>query len=52
MSYKMAINTSLSTIESKTQNKINKQSRNGITDTEIILMVARWEWGQGDGLKR
>ena len=42
---KMAVDTYLSTIEPK--NKMKKQNRNRIIDTENILMVARWEdsWG-------
>ena len=40
----MAINTYLSIIESKKQ---NKQNRNRIIDTENVLMVARWEEGEG-----
>ena len=40
----MAINTYLSTIESKKQTKQTRRDR--IMDVESILMVARWE---GDG---
>ena len=39
MNNKMAISTSVSTTESKT----NKQKRDRIIDRENILMVARWE---------
>ena len=42
MNNKMAMNTYLSTTESK---KKDKQNRNRITDTENILMVAHWEGG-------
>ena len=38
MNNKMAINTYLSTIESKKQ-----ENRDRIMDTESVLMVARWE---------
>ena len=31
------------------KNKINKQNRNRIIDTENILMVAIWKEGQEDG---
>ena len=47
MSNKMAIYTCLSTIESKKQNKQAEQNR--ITDTENVLMVARWEGCQWNG---
>ena len=33
-------------------NKTNKQTRNKFTDTENILMVARWEGSKGVGEKR
>ena len=33
------------------QNKVSKQNRNIIIDTENILMAARWERGQGDEWK-
>ena len=40
----MAINTYLSTIESKKQTK----GRDRIMDTESVLMVARWEGDVGE----
>ena len=43
---KMALNTYLTTIKSKKQNK--QENRNRFTDTENILTVARWERGVGD----
>ena len=49
MNNKMAMNTYLSTTESK---KKDKQNRNRIIDTESILMVAIWEGGWKDGWKR
>ena len=49
MNSKMAINTYLSTIESK--NKANK-NRDRIVDMENILMVAIWQGGRGEWVKR
>ena len=46
MNNKMAINTYLSTIESKKQTKQIRTDR--IMDTESILMVAIWEAGMGE----
>ena len=48
MNNKMAINTYLSIMESKKQ---SKQNRNRITQTENVLMVARWEGGVGELVK-
>ena len=53
MSNKMAINTYLSTTESK---KLSKQEQR-IMDTENVLMVARWEvgvreWVKSEGIKK
>ena len=45
----MAINTYL---QLNLKNKINKQNRNRIIDTDNILMMARWEGCWGDGQKR
>ena len=43
MNKKMAINTYLSTTESKKKTKqMHKQNRNRLIDTENILTVARW----------
>ena len=39
MNIKMAINSQLSTTESKKANYANKQNRNRIIDMEIISMV-------------
>ena len=50
MSNKMAINTYLSTNESMKQTK--KTSRDRMMDTESFLMVARWEGGVGEWVKR
>ena len=44
----MAINIYLSIIESKKQ---NKQNRNRIIDTENVLIVDRWEAVRGMGEK-
>ena len=52
MNNKMAINTYLSTIESKKQTKANKENRERIMDSESILMVARWEGSVGEWVKR
>ena len=52
MNSKMAINTYLSTIETKNTNEANKKNRGGIMDMESILMVARWEGGVADWVKR
>ena len=43
MDIKVAINSQLSTIESKKQTKQNKQNINRIIDTEIIWRVISWE---------
>ena len=51
MNNKMAINTYLSTIESKKQTT-QRRNRNRIMDMESILMVARWEGGVGEWMKR
>ena len=59
MNNKMAINTYLSTIESKKTNKkqtrseqANKKNRDRIMDTESILIVARWEGHVEEWAKR
>ena len=46
MNNKMAINTYLSTIESKKQTKQTRRTER-IMDVETLLVVARWEgvWG-------
>ena len=48
----MAINTYLSTIESKKQTKQTRRTER-IMDVENVLTVARWEgvWGNGWGGK-
>ena len=51
MNNKMAINTHLSTIESKNQTN-NKKNRDKIMDIESILMVARWEGSVEEWVKR
>ena len=43
MNNRMAIHTSLSTIESKKVKSTNKQNRNKLIDTENILTIARWD---------
>ena len=46
----MTINTYLSTTEYKITKLTSKQNRNRLTDTESILMIAKWEkcWGVGE----
>ena len=51
MNNRMAIHTSLSTIESKKVKSTNKQNRNKLIDTENILTIARWEGDQEMGKK-
>ena len=51
MNNNMAINTYLSIIESKKQTA-NTKKRDRIMDMESILMVARWEQGAGERVKR
>ena len=56
MNIKMAMNTYLSMIESKTK-YTDKQNRNRFIDTESILTVVRWEGvggpdGRGAGMKK
>ena len=51
MNNKMAINTCLSTIESKQTNSANK-NRDRIMVTESVFMVARWERYMGERVKR
>ena len=51
MNNKMAINTYLSTIESKKQAK-HTNNRDRIMDTESILIVARWEGHVEEWAKR
>ena len=51
MNIKMAINSQLSTIESKKTNQANKQNRNRITDMEMMWRAISWEglgqeWGK------
>ena len=48
----MAINSQLSTFESKKTNKANKQNRNRIIDMEIIWRVISWEGEGKEGGKR
>ena len=50
MNNKMTINVYLSTIESKKQTKQTRTER--IMDTKSILMVARWEGGVVEWVKR
>ena len=56
MNNKMAVNTYLSTTESKnTTDKNKKQTRRPeteIMDTESVLMAARWEGAVGQWVKR
>ena len=47
MNNKVAINTYLSTIESKNQTKQTRRT-DRIMDTESVLMVARWEGVVGE----
>ena len=56
MNIKIAINSQLSTIESKKQ-YVNKQNSNRIIEMEIIWRVTSWEWeggqwGKGAGMKK
>ena len=51
MNNKIAKDTNLSTIESKKQSKKNK-NRDRIVDKESVLMVARWEVGVEEWVKR
>ena len=44
MNNKVAINSQLSTIESKKQNKQKKQNRKRIIDMEVIWRIVNWEW--------
>ena len=48
----MAINTYLLTIESKKTNEANKKNRDRIVGTESVLVVARWEGGTWEWMKR
>ena len=50
MNNKMAINTYLSTIESKKQTKQTRTER--IMDVENVLTVARWKDSVGKCMKR
>ena len=50
MNNKMAINTYLSTTESKKQTK-QPRNRDRIMDMENFLMVARWEGHVGEWVK-
>ena len=50
MKSKMVINTHLSATESKKQAK--QKNRDRVMDRESILMLARWEWGVGEWVKR
>lgn len=52
MDNKMAINTYLSTIESKKANLANKKNRDRIMDIESILMVARYRVVVREWVKR
>ena len=51
MNNKIAINTCLSTIESTDQTKQTRRT-DRIMDMERVLMVARWEGGVGEWVKR
>ena len=50
MNNKMSLNMYLSTIEFK--NKLRRKNRDQIMNMESILMVARWEGGVGEWMKR
>ena len=52
MNNKMAINSQLSTTESKITGYTNKQNRNRIINMENIGMVASWEGDLGQWGKR
>ena len=52
MNNKVAINTYVSTIESKNKTLSNKKNRDRIMDMESILMVTRWVQGMGHWVKR
>ena len=52
MNIKMAINSQLSTTESKKTNYANKQNRNRIIGMEIIWRVISWEGEGGEWGKR
>ena len=51
MNNKIAINTCLSTIESTDQTKQTRRT-DRIMDMERVLMVARWEGGVGEWVKK
>ena len=51
MNNKVAINTYLSIIKSEKQTKQTRRTETD-TDTHNILMVARWEEGVGEWVKR
>ena len=50
MNNKMSLNMYLSTIEFK--NKLRRKNRDKIMNMESILMVARWEGGEGEWVER
>ena len=52
MNNKMAINTSLSTIESKQQTKQTRRTERESRIQRVVEMVPRWEGGEGEWVKR